>query len=254
MIQKQVEEKEISIREESQLKFEKMNEHQEELRRQLKQTKDDLTTSQQQTSILHSQLFDMKSKFDKEMVAKRAEIDMISNEIERTNAAYQELRGKYATLLQSNEPQDKPHTNWEEIVQKDMEIAQLREIVSTLKEKQELHQSEIKSSVSKLNSELELQISKNQVLQSQVSRIPDPEYVSKLENKLKVLEALCGNYVREEDGQSVEAALRNKNRLVNTELIQLKGELSSTSTRLTQAEKKNIRITTKFITKTSHVK
>uniref|UniRef100_A0A6B2L017 CASP C-terminal domain-containing protein n=1 Tax=Arcella intermedia TaxID=1963864 RepID=A0A6B2L017_9EUKA len=238
MVAKQLEEKESKLKEEVYRKLDKSNELNEELKRQLNNAKHDLLEAQDNTTILQKNLFELKSRYDKDIAALKAEVDLMTNENERLSLSYQDLKTKYSNTQPSVIAENS--INWEEIAQNDLEITKLRETVHTLKEKEEKQTKEFKQTISRLTNERDQLEQTIQSLKSQLDKFPDLEHVSKLENKVKVLEALVGTTIKEEEtnGQSVETVLRNKNRQLTNEIIQLKGEITTLSSQSLVSENK----------------
>ncbi|KAF8920467.1 hypothetical protein BGZ58_004355, partial [Dissophora ornata] len=97
-IQEKVREKEQAFREEWEEKIRSAKEREHDLQRQLNQAKDQLRTLKHTNDSTQATLVDHSQKYEEEVVAKLAELDIVLLDYERANSRISELEGQNELL------------------------------------------------------------------------------------------------------------------------------------------------------------
>ncbi|KAF9351957.1 hypothetical protein BGX34_000260 [Mortierella sp. NVP85] len=98
MIQEKVKEKEQAFREEWEEKIRSAKEREHDLQRQLNQAKDQLKALKHTNDSTQATLVDHSQKYEEEVVAKLAELDIVLMDYERANSRIAELEGQNELL------------------------------------------------------------------------------------------------------------------------------------------------------------
>eukprot|EP01126_Amoeba_proteus_P003944 TRINITY_DN1132_c1_g1_i6.p1 TRINITY_DN1132_c1_g1~~TRINITY_DN1132_c1_g1_i6.p1 ORF type:complete len:654 (+),score=188.23 TRINITY_DN1132_c1_g1_i6:268-2229(+) len=193
-IQAELLEKESALKEEFQIQLDKFHEQELEFMKQISQSKSELEESISHNSILRSQMFDMKSKYDVELNAKQMSVDMLTRELERMTEQfnlYKESTNSSATspiVKEKTVGMEDMSTLSVALVQKDLEIGSLQSSNQNLSKKCEDLTVEVKE-LKACEKEHQERIN---ALSSELEAAPKANYVLSLEKKLKKLKQIIG--------------------------------------------------------------
>jgi len=261
LVQEAVNKREIQLKDELQTQVDQLQAQTEGWKATILQYRTEHEEVQSLNAVLRTQLQDQKRKYEAEILAKQAEVDMLTNEVERTNQQYQLLKNESASQAQASRSKEGPTKSDLELtlVQKDIEIAMLNNKNGQLLEKDVTSQKQIQ--------ELTLSEEKNKKeiksLQTQLEAAPKVERVRRLEKRITKLKEIIGQresivwsasegeeaHVRErnvssstvsdsDDRPGSTSSLLMKTRQLENDLVQSKATMTKMVLELKQSEER----------------
>lgn len=243
-----VEMKQRSIAEESQKTMDVLKEREQSLQDQLRTAKESVQNMQRLHEYGQSQLFEFRAQSDEERAAKQAELNLLTDEVERAQSRLLSLEREKEQLrsqLQAVNTQNAPF-----LERQDIDGSNNLEASLTAKEKMiselhvELHNLEILLStereqhlveMKKLNALVNEKMAIVEELQKKLDERPTVKQVEDLRKQVKILQAVGYNSIEAEDWElattgedisKLEALLLDKNRKMEHELTQVKVQLA----------------------------
>jgi homeobox protein cut-like len=234
MIAEKVAEKETQLRNEMDLAVKQVREREGELERQLKQSEEQVRLLRASHEAAQTKLMDKSHKTDEQVVAKSAEMDLLSRELERAHARIAEqgseltaVKAQVEAFKEGNPLQVKIDDLTKRTVEQEAEIVELMgELQQVRKVKAEMESKETKTTTT-LQARLEEQRHELDRLETQLKHYGD---YATIKNELDILKS--HEFSRTDDtllnngnlqlSQSLERLLLGKNRRLQDELTQLK--------------------------------
>eukprot|EP01105_Mastigella_eilhardi_P011230 TRINITY_DN2598_c0_g1_i3.p1 TRINITY_DN2598_c0_g1~~TRINITY_DN2598_c0_g1_i3.p1 ORF type:complete len:692 (-),score=195.94 TRINITY_DN2598_c0_g1_i3:33-1940(-) len=215
--------------------------------------KEELARSSAVVRDLQGQLLDTRSSFETQLVAKQNEVDVLSAEVEKAAST---LEVDKMQRVNEGDSQSK-HLDGEvvqlqlQLAQRDIQIKTLAEGLSATQEELKQSQETLTKKVSELTENLVAEKTRNESLQHELpSREKYMELLEQLEAYKRAMEVEESGDSESQGATTAEKLLKEKNRRLETETIQLKmnlrkleADVASVHTSLQQSENERSRLT-----------
>eukprot|EP00252_Welwitschia_mirabilis_P002877 TRINITY_DN12898_c0_g1_i1.p1 TRINITY_DN12898_c0_g1~~TRINITY_DN12898_c0_g1_i1.p1 ORF type:complete len:699 (+),score=193.82 TRINITY_DN12898_c0_g1_i1:213-2309(+) len=255
-----VEIKQRTLAEENQKTLEVLKEREMLLQDQLRAAKESVSNMQRLHEFGQSQLFEYRAKSEEERVAKQAELNLLTDEVERAQARLLSLEREKEQLrsqllsVHSQETQNKERDDMDSSVNLEAALTAKEKIISdlhselhkletTLSKEREEHLNEIK----KLNMVINEKVNVIEKIQKELQERPTSKQIEDLRKQVKILQAVGYNSIEAEDWEvatrgedmtKLEVLLLEKNRKVEHELTLLKVKLSEKTSEVEASEER----------------
>ncbi|KAF9166626.1 hypothetical protein DFQ26_007323 [Actinomortierella ambigua] len=248
-IQERVREKEASLREEYEEKIRAAKETEHDLSRQLHHAKDQLKLLRHNHDSTQQTLVDHSQKYEEEVVAKLAELDIVLLDYERANGRISELEGQNELLRQQLDnmqgqgfDNDRVNLLEQTIETQDNELKSLTTAMDNLKTTTKQQTYTLERRVTELQQDIK---DKSEALESAKRKLEQYSDYETVKSELEVLKYIEFSSAREQDDDDdwdervltlaskhlekpLEVLLRDKARKLENELTELKVEHDST--------------------------
>lgn len=263
-----VEMKQRSLAEENQKMLEVLKEREQSLQDQLRAAKESVQNMQRLHEYGQSQLFEFRTQTEEERAAKQAELNLLTDEVERAQTRLLSLEREKDQLRSQLQVANTQETH----VQERQDISTSSNLEASLIEKEkviselhvELHNLEMQLSVEREQHLVELKrlntlVNEKMVtieeLQKSLEQRPTVKQMEDLRKQVKILQAVGYNSIEAEDWElattgedisKLEALLLDKNRKMEHELTQLKVQIAETvkTAEFSEAKVKDLEIKT----------
>ncbi|KAG0238398.1 hypothetical protein BGW42_005631 [Actinomortierella wolfii] len=251
LIQARVREKEAHLREEYEEKIRAAKETEHDLSRQLNHAKDQLKLLRHNHDSTQQTLVDHSQKYEEEVVAKLAELDIVLLDFERANSRISELEGQNELLRQQldnieGQGADSDRVNFLEqtIETQDIELKSLTTAMDTLKATTKQQIYSLERQVTDLQQDIK---DKSEALEAAKRKLEQYSDYETVKSELEVLKYIEFSSARDDDDdwdervltlasknleKPLEVLLRDKARKLENELTELKVEHDSTLSEL----------------------
>jgi homeobox protein cut-like len=227
-------------------------EREKELSAALAKAEEQRALTQQLLDQTQQQLLHLTRRHQEELSSKQAEMELLVTEIERTNT-------RLATLQADNERLREQLTKKSEntaagvadsqanieltLVQKDLELNNLRDEVARLERELRTQKDELSAELQRTQRALAEQRAQAETLQEQLARAPSVDEYQQLKQKLAVLQQALGYSIEGSPPSSPDAVLLDKYKRLETECVTLRAscvererEIDDLKKRLASAE------------------
>ncbi|KAG0044507.1 hypothetical protein BGZ83_010272 [Gryganskiella cystojenkinii] len=240
-IQEKVKEKEQAFREEWEEKIRSAKEREHDLQRQLNQAKDQLKTLKHTNDFTQATLVDHSQKYEEEVVAKLAELDIVLLDYERANSRISELEGQNELLRNQTDgmqgrgvDNERAATLEQTIENQDAEILNLTSSLETLKTSNKKLLATLERKAAALQREVQ---EKTEEIESTKHKLEQYKDYDTVKSELEVLKYIEFSNSRDADDdwdervltlasknleKPLEVLLMEKNRKLENELTELK--------------------------------
>ncbi|KAK3813555.1 MAG: CASP C terminal-domain-containing protein [Linnemannia elongata] len=242
-IQEKVREKEQAFREEWEEKIRTAKEREHDLQRQLNQAKDQLKTLKHTNDSTQATLVDHSQKYEEEVVAKLAELDIVLLDYERANSRISELEGQNELLrdqLDNSQGRgidsERAATLEQTIENQDAELQNLTTALENLKTSSKKQITTLERKTTALQREVQERTEEIETTKRKLEQYKDYETVKSELEVLKYIEFSGSRGVDADDDwdervltlasknleKPIEILLMEKNRKLENELTELK--------------------------------
>ncbi|KAF9930662.1 hypothetical protein FBU30_000202 [Linnemannia zychae] len=242
-IQEKVREKEQAFREEWEEKIRTAKEREHDLQRQLNQAKDQLKTLKHTNDSTQATLVDHSQKYEEEVVAKLAELDIVLLDYERANSRIAELEGQNELLREQLDSShgrgidsERAATLEQTIENQDAELQNLTTALEDLKSSSKKQIMTLERKTTMLQREAQERTEEIEATKRKLDQYKDYETVKSELEILKYIEFSGSRGVDAEDDwdervltlasknleKPIEILLMEKNRKLENELTELK--------------------------------
>ncbi|KAF9098401.1 hypothetical protein BGX29_007620 [Mortierella sp. GBA35] len=242
-IQEKVREKEQAFREEWEEKIRTAKEREHDLQRQLNQAKDQLKTLKHTNDSTQATLVDHSQKYEEEVVAKLAELDIVLLDYERANSRISELEGQNELLrdqLDNSQGRgidsERAATLEQTIESQDVELQSLTTALENLKTNSKKQITALERKTTTLQREVQERTEEIDATKRKLEQYKDYETVKSELEVLKYIEFSGSRGVDADDDwdervltlasknleKPIEILLMEKNRKLENELTELK--------------------------------
>ncbi|KAF9284686.1 hypothetical protein BGZ88_009841 [Linnemannia elongata] len=242
-IQEKVREKEQAFREEWEEKIRTAKEREHDLQRQLNQAKDQLKTLKHTNDSTQATLVDHSQKYEEEVVAKLAELDIVLLDYERANSRISELEGQNEMLrdqLDNSQGRgidsERAATLEQTIENQDAELQNLTTALENLKTSNKKQITTLERKTTALQREVQERTEEIEATKRKLEQYKDYETVKSELEVLKYIEFSGSRGVDADDDwdervltlasknleKPIEILLMEKNRKLENELTELK--------------------------------
>ncbi|KAG0200542.1 hypothetical protein BGX28_006421 [Mortierella sp. GBA30] len=242
-IQEKVKEKEQAFREEWEEKIRSAKEREHDLQRQLNQAKDQLKTLKHTNDSTQATLVDHSQKYEEEVVAKLAELDIVLLDYERANSRISELEGQNELLRDQLDGMngrsidtERAATLEQTIESQDAELQTLTTALENLKSSSKTQIQALERKAASLQRDVQDRAEEVEVAKRKLEQYKDYETVKNELEILKYIEFSGSRGVDAEDDwdervltlasknleKPLEVLLLEKNRKLENELTELK--------------------------------
>mmetsp|Transcript_14221 Transcript_14221/g.19818 ORF Transcript_14221/g.19818 Transcript_14221/m.19818 type:complete len:656 (-) Transcript_14221:1343-3310(-) len=238
IIQEKTSQVEQQLKDEFQKTLENLRDREHEAKRQLSAAQSDLSRMQHALDVAQSELLDFRSRYDDKQAAKQSELDMLVEELDRTRQKMlllEKQRDKLSEqndFIKSNQMANIHSGNVLpdlelEVAQKDIEITQLKEHIQKIEYQLIGDTSAFKQEISSLQDQLSAEKTKVKHLAEELKARPTTQELRDLQNQLDVFKQAF-EYEDDADGhvRTAEKLIKDKNRKLETEIVQLKATLT----------------------------
>eukprot|EP00029_Vermamoeba_vermiformis_P005823 TRINITY_DN2130_c0_g1_i2.p1 TRINITY_DN2130_c0_g1~~TRINITY_DN2130_c0_g1_i2.p1 ORF type:complete len:590 (+),score=267.77 TRINITY_DN2130_c0_g1_i2:48-1817(+) len=244
MIGERVRDNERVLNEQWSRQLEEAAERERELSAALSGARDQLSAAKEHQQITEQQLYQTRAQINQQLTAKQSEIDLLVVELERTSTRVTALERENTEVTRelkiardSPGSHERGTTQWEvELAEKDSQLeslsAQLKSVEhehAALQHEHEQLQREQRSARDELQERIN-------VLNDTLRTRPSEEEWREVKKKAELFDALGYN---ESSAESVESALREKNKRLETQVMELKSRASDVERRLGEAMKRS---------------
>jgi len=237
------------LKEEQDKTIENLREREQDLKRQLHNSQDELSKLQHTLEVTQTELLDVKIKNDEKQGINQRELDMLLDELDRARSRVLTLEREKEKFSESDFgraqlPAIQPSSSADlelEVAQKDIEVSQLKEHIQKLEQQLFGKTNTLKSEVLTLTDQLHSERLKIKQLTEDLKVKPTPQEHEEVKSQLEVLrKALEYNLGAEEGSEhkTVEGLLKEKNKKLETENIQLKVSVGDLEDQLKEATSK----------------
>ncbi|CAO3673464.1 unnamed protein product [Umbelopsis vinacea] len=242
------------------IRFYKEREH--DLQRQLSQAHDQLTQLKHSHDDSQAKLIDHSSKYDEEVVAKLAELDIVVMDLERANARVIEAQSKNEILKEEismlkNKANDQQSQNLTEPNQKEAEMTRLITDLDNYKDVLQKTEARLGKKIKELTAQVNAKSSEVETMRDSAKKYEDYEEIKRELEIMKYVEFSTGEdddgYQFDAEGvlktsqdskESLEVRLMTKNKklentntAIKSQLVDTKRELKTTLTELESVRK-----------------
>ncbi|KAG0029013.1 hypothetical protein BGZ81_004205 [Podila clonocystis] len=241
-IQEKVKEKEQAFREEWEEKIRSGREREHTLQRQLNQANDQLKTLKHTNDSTQASLVDHSQKYEEEVVAKLAELDIVLLDYERANSRISELEGQNEMLrdqLEGNHgrsvDQERVASLEQTVENQDTELQNLTNTLDTLKSSTKKQLTQLERKISTLQREVQEKTEETELTKRKLDHYKDYDTVKSELEVLKYIEFSGSRGDADDDWDDrvltlasknlekpIEVLLMEKNRKLENELTELK--------------------------------
>ncbi|KAF9573075.1 hypothetical protein EC968_009035 [Mortierella alpina] len=242
-IQEKVKEKEQAFREEWEEKIRSAKEREHDLQRQLNQAKDQLKALKHTNDSTQATLVDHSQKYEEEVVAKLAELDIVLLDYERANSRISELEGQNELLRGQldgmngrNFDSERAATLEQTIENQDAELQTLTNALETIKSSTKTQIQSLERKAATLQRDVQEKTEEAEAVKRKLEQYKDYETVKSELEVLKYIEFSGSRGVDAEDDwdervltlasknleKPLEVLLVEKNRKLENELTELK--------------------------------
>ncbi|KAG0228381.1 hypothetical protein BGX31_006592 [Mortierella sp. GBA43] len=242
-IQEKVKEKEQAFREEWEEKIRSAKEREHDLQRQLNQAKDQLRALKHTNDSTQATLADHSQKYEEEVVAKLAELDIVLLDYERANTRISELEGQNELLRNQLDgmqgrgiDQERAATLEQTIENQDAELQTLTTALDNLKDSSKKQATAFERKIVTLQREVQEKTDEIEAVKRKLDQYKDYESVKSELEILKYIEFSGSRGVDADDDwdervltlasknleKPLEVLLMEKNRKLENELTELK--------------------------------
>jgi len=203
----------------------------------------------QQNSELQNQILSEKSYFDEKYEAKQDELEYMAEEINRVTSENERMKRDLARAkqeaqdLRSGAQNEKDLLQIQEleskVTQRELELADTREQLHDVKDTLDLERTSHQQILLQVKNELLLEKEQSERLSQQLADAPSKEKHAKLKQKIAMLKGIEGLGSGDDSNASVETLLQQKNRRLETQIVQSKEALAD-------KEKENEQLQVKF--------
>lgn len=242
-----VEMKQRSLAEENQKMLEVLKEREESLQDQLRAAKETVQNMQRLHEYGQSQLFEFRAQTEEERAAKQAELNLLTDEVERAQTRLLSLEREKEQLRSQLHVAHTPDTHAHErqelstsslevsLIEKEKKISELHLELNHLEMQLSVQQDEHLTELKRLNALVNEKVSSIEELQKNLEQRPTTKQLEDLRKQVKILQAVGYNSIEAEDWElattgedmtKLEALLLDKNRKMEHELTQSKVQLA----------------------------
>ncbi|KAF9182888.1 hypothetical protein BGZ51_004364 [Haplosporangium sp. Z 767] len=241
-IQEKVKEKEQAFREEWEEKIRSAKEREHDLQRQLNQAKDQLKALKHSNDSTQATLVDHSQKYEEEVVAKLAELDIVLLDYERANSRISELEGQNELLRNQLDgapgrgiDQERAATLEQTIANQDAELQTLTTALENLKSSSKMQLTALERKTTHLQREVQERTEEIEATKRKLEQYKDYETVKSELEVLKYIEFSGSRGADEDDWDErvltlasknlekpLEVLLMEKNRKLENDLTELK--------------------------------
>ncbi|KAF9282592.1 hypothetical protein BGZ68_005868 [Mortierella alpina] len=242
-IQEKVKEKEQAFREEWEEKIRSAKEREHDLQRQLNQAKDQLKALKHTNDSTQATLVDHSQKYEEEVVAKLAELDIVLLDYERANSRISELEGQNELLRGQldgmngrNIDSERAATLEQTIENQDAELQTLTNALETIKSSTKTQIQSLERKAATLQRDVQEKTEEVEAVKRKLEQYKDYETVKSELEVLKYIEFSGSRGADAEDDwdervltlasknleKPLEVLLVEKNRKLENELTELK--------------------------------
>ncbi|KAH7365061.1 hypothetical protein KP509_18G007100 [Ceratopteris richardii] len=243
-----VEMKQRSLAEENQKMLEVLKEREQSLQDQLRAAKETVQNMQRLHEYGQSQLFEFRAQNEEERAAKQAELNLLTDEVERAQTRLLSLEREKEQLRSQLQIAHTPENAVQErqesgtnstleasLLEKEKKISELHIELNNLEMQLSVQHEQHLSELKRLNSLVNEKITEIEDLQKSLEQRPTIKQVEDLRKQVKILQAVGYNSIEAEDWEvattgedmtKLEALLLDKNRKMEHELTQLKVQLA----------------------------
>lgn len=240
IVEERVKANEKALKEEQTKTTELLKDKEQELRRQYNQAQEELSRAQHTLEITQTELLDLKLKYDEKQSANQGELDMLLDELERSRARILVLEREREKMSEQTEfvkvnqfsnfhPSGSTADLELDVAQKDIEITQLKEHIQKLEQQLFGKTNTLKSEVLSLTEQLHQERLKIKSMTDEIKSKPTPKEYEELKGQLdvlrKALEYGGSDDTNMNETKTVEGLLKEKNRKLETENVQLKASV-----------------------------
>jgi len=237
------------LKDEQERTVENLREREQDLKRQLNNSQEELIKLQYTLEATQTELLDVKIKNDEKQGINQRELDMLLDELERARSRFLTLerekeRSSESDFARTQLPplQSSSSADLElEVAQKDIEISQLKEHIQKLEQQLFGKTNTLKSEVLTLTEQLHSERLKIKQLTEDLKGKPTPQEYEEVKSQLDVLRKTLEYNLGAEEGsehKTVEGLLKEKNKKLETENIQLKVSVGDLEDQLKEATSK----------------
>jgi len=260
MIKDAIQRRESELQQEHENLVEQLNQQQQSWKESINTFKSEMEATQATNAILKTQLADLQKHYEQQLESKQSEVDMLSNEVDRTSQLYQTLQAEMATNTPAKKPAKDTLTKADlelQIVQKSIEISNLQ----SKNEQLRAQEAYFKKDIAELSSANQSQKQQITTLQSELAAAPSPERVAKLHKRIQKLKQIIGQrdnvlwsasetdeaprervahspVFDSEDRPGSTSSLLIKTRQIENDLVQAKATIAKLLIELKQSEEK----------------
>ncbi|KAI5082808.1 hypothetical protein GOP47_0002551 [Adiantum capillus-veneris] len=242
-----VEMKQRTLAEENQKMLEVLKEREQSLQDQLRAAKETVQNMQRLHEYGQSQLFEFRAQSDEERAAKQAELNLLTDEVERAQTRLLSLEREKEQLRSQLQVAHTPETNVLErqeiststlevsLIEKEKKISELHVELNNLEMQLSIQQDQHLTELKRLNASVNEKVLAIEELQKNLEQRPTMKQIEDLRKQVKILQAVGYNSIEAEDWElattgedmtKLEALLLDKNRKMEHELTQLKVQLA----------------------------
>ncbi|KFH63073.1 hypothetical protein MVEG_11110 [Podila verticillata NRRL 6337] len=241
-IQEKVKEKEQAFREEWEEKIRSGREREHTLQRQLNQANDQLKALKHTNDSTQASLVDHSQKYEEEVVAKLAELDIVLLDYERANSRISELEGQNEMLrdqLEGNHgrsvDQERVASLEQTVENQDTELQNLTNTLDTLKSSSKKQLTQLERKISSLQREVQEKTEEIELTKRKLDQYKDYDTVKNELEVLKYIEFSGSRGDADDDWDDrvltlasknlekpIEVLLMEKNHKLENELTELK--------------------------------
>ncbi|MCO5583112.1 hypothetical protein L7F22_037020 [Adiantum nelumboides] len=242
-----VEMKQRTLAEENQKMLEVLKDREQSLQDQLRVAKETVQNMQRLHDYGQSQLFEFRAQSDEERAAKQAELNLLTDEVERAQTRLLSLEREKEQLRSQLQVAHTPETQVHErqetgsstleasLIEKEKKISELHAELNNLEMQLSLQQDQHLAELKRLNALVIEKMSEIEELQKHLEQRPTTKQIEDLRKQVKILQAVGYNSIEAEDWElattgedmtKLEALLLDKNRKMEHELTQLKVQLA----------------------------
>lgn len=249
IVEEKVKESEKKLKEEQHEVISTLKEREQELKRLLLQSQEEFSRFQKTYEATQSELLELRTKYDEKQSSKQVEFEMLTDELEQARTKIEFLEAEKERLQKANLSEQgslsmmgNSSADFElQSAQKDIEISQLREELQNYQNRAMEESTEYKHQISRLEEQLNNQKEKIKDLNLQLQQRPTSEECENLKQQLEILKkAVEYNLDSEEignDQMAVEKLLKEKNRKLETSLMQERASLAEKEKKVSNLEK-----------------
>ncbi|MCO5551843.1 hypothetical protein L7F22_005347 [Adiantum nelumboides] len=242
-----VEMKQRTLAEENQKMLEVLKDREQSLQDQLRVAKETVQNMQRLHDYGQSQLFEFRAQSEEERAAKQAELNLLTDEVERAQTRLLSLEREKEQLRSQLQVAHIPETQVHErqetgsstleasLLEKENKISELHAELNNLEMQLSLQQDQHLAELKRLNALVIEKMSEIEELQKHLEQRPTTKQIEDLRKQVKIMQAVGYNSIEAEDWElattgedmtKLEALLLDKNRKMEHELTQLKVQLA----------------------------
>lgn len=261
-----VEIKQRSLAEENQKMLEVLKDREQSLQDQLRAAKESVQNMQRLHDYGQSQLFEFRAQTEEERAAKQAELNLLTDEVERAQTRLLSLEREKDQLRSQLQIANTPETHVHErqdistsstlevsLVEKEKVISELHVELNNLEMQLSAERDQHLVELKRLNTLVNEKVTAIEELQKSLEQRPTIKQMEDLRKQVKILQAVGYNSIEAEDWElaatgedmsKLEALLLDKNRKMEHELTQMKVQLAEKvkSAELSEAKVKELDI------------